>query len=460
MADWLSHALAYIPRWIDFQRELTEQPGVVVAIASGNRVVLEHASGVADLSTGAPLTPRHRLRVASHSKTFTAAGIMKLREQGKIGLDDPAGKFIKGLHPDVARATIGQLLSHSAGVTRDGPNAGQFHDRRDYLSREQMLADLAQPQPLPAATTFKYSNHGMALLGMIIEAISGEAYSAWAKREVIDAAGLKETEPEFAAERVQPFARGHSMKHPFGRRLVIPGDGLGRAISSAGGYVSTAGDLARFFAMLSPTAPQSFLSDVSRREMTRGQWRDRHSTFERYYGLGTISGAPGPWWWVGHSGSWQGYITRTATIPDQGLTISVVTNAVDGPAQAWVDGVIHILRTLKEAGAPGDATADWTGRFWTLWGPLDFVPTAGRVLIATPALAMPFTDATEIELSGPDAGRVAKAQAFGDLAEPVRRERDANGSVRVIWLGGKELKSTEDFAKEFEAKYGASKAPS
>ena len=78
--------------------------------------------------------PRHRLRIASHSKTFTAAGVMLLREQGQVGLDDPIGRYVDGLHKDLARARIGELLSHSAGVTRDGPDAGQFLDRRP-LSR-------------------------------------------------------------------------------------------------------------------------------------------------------------------------------------------------------------------------------------------------------------------------------------------------------------------------------------
>ena len=76
--------------------------------------------------------PRHRLRIASHSKTFTAAGVMLLREQGQVGLDDPIGRYVDGLHKDLARARIGELLSHSAGVTRDGPDAGQFLDRRPF----------------------------------------------------------------------------------------------------------------------------------------------------------------------------------------------------------------------------------------------------------------------------------------------------------------------------------------
>ena len=72
----------------------------MIAIAYRDKVVLERAFGVANLVTGEPLTPRHRFRVASHSKSFTAAGIMKLREQGKLRLDDPAGQFVDGLHRD------------------------------------------------------------------------------------------------------------------------------------------------------------------------------------------------------------------------------------------------------------------------------------------------------------------------------------------------------------------------
>ena len=109
MAEWLPAALDYIPRWIEFQMRMLEQPGCVIAVAHRGRIVLETALGCADLRTEAALTPRHRFRVASHSKTFTAAGIMKLRERGALGLDDAVGKHVPGLHAAVAEATLAQL---------------------------------------------------------------------------------------------------------------------------------------------------------------------------------------------------------------------------------------------------------------------------------------------------------------------------------------------------------------
>jgi D-alanyl-D-alanine carboxypeptidase len=135
MDRWLPAALDYIPRWLEFQMESSQQPGCMIAVAHHGNVVLERAFGSANLKTGEELTSRHRFRVASHSKTFTAAGIMLLREQGKLKLDDTAGQFVKGLHPAVARATIAQLLSHTAGLVRDGDDAGQFLDRRPYRSQ-------------------------------------------------------------------------------------------------------------------------------------------------------------------------------------------------------------------------------------------------------------------------------------------------------------------------------------
>jgi CubicO group peptidase (beta-lactamase class C family) len=66
----------------------------VIAVAHRGELLLEHAFGSADLATGEPLTPRHRFRVASHSKSFAPAGILKLREQGALKLDDPMGQFV------------------------------------------------------------------------------------------------------------------------------------------------------------------------------------------------------------------------------------------------------------------------------------------------------------------------------------------------------------------------------
>jgi CubicO group peptidase (beta-lactamase class C family) len=266
---WMQPAIGYIRNWIEFQLRGSQQPGCIVAIAHRGKVVAEYAFGHANLATGERLTPRHRFRIASHSKSFTAAGIMKLRERRKLRLDDPVGQYVSGLHPQVAGATIAQLLSHSAGLTRDGADAGQFTDRRPYLSQKELMAELQLPPAIEPNSRFKYSNHGFGLLGLVIEAITGEPYRAWIEREIIDAAGLRETRPSMPIAKGIPFARGHTLRLPVGRRLVIPGENLTHAITPAGGFVSTAADVARFFAQLAPNAKRSVLSVASRLGLVR-----------------------------------------------------------------------------------------------------------------------------------------------------------------------------------------------
>jgi CubicO group peptidase (beta-lactamase class C family) len=79
MPNWIQPALAYVSSWLELQVRHAQLPGLSLAVAERGRVVRERAYGVANAATGEALTPEHRFRVASHSKTFTAAAVMKLR---------------------------------------------------------------------------------------------------------------------------------------------------------------------------------------------------------------------------------------------------------------------------------------------------------------------------------------------------------------------------------------------
>ena len=457
MEPWVPSAIGYIRSWVEFQLRASQQPGCIVAIAHRGKIVAEYAFGHANLATGENITPRHRFRIASHSKSFTAAGIMKLREHRKLRLDDPAGQHVKGLHPQVAGATIAQLLSHSAGLTRDGADSGQFGDRRPYLNRKELMAELQSPPAIAPNTRFKYSNHGFGLLGLVVEAITGEPYRVWIEREIVDAAGLRETRPDMPDAKTIPFARGHTPRLPLGRRLVIPGDNLTNAITPAAGFVSTASDVARFFAQLAPNAKRSVLSVASRREMTRKHWRNPHASLEGYYGLGIISGNTGGWDWFGHTGSFQGYISRTCVIPACDVTITILTNANDGWAGVWLDGAMHILRAFASRGAPKRRVRDWTGRWWSTWGAIDLVPVGKLVIATNPHLLNPFVDATEIEVTGRDTGRIILANGYASHGQAVRRTRNKAGTVTDIWLAGGNLKPEKAMVAELERRYAPRK---
>jgi len=444
----LRAALDYVPRWLEFQMRLHGQPGCSVAIAFDGEPVLETAFGHADATRGTPMTPRHRFRVASHSKTFTATGILRLRDAGRLRLDDPIGRSVGGLPDAVGRLSFAQLLSHSAGLVRDGADAGQWLGRRRFKSAREILADLQAPAPLAPSERFKYSNHGYALLGMAIEAIAGEPWRDWIAREVIGAAGLTETLPDAPLPRGVPFARGHSALLPLGERVALAGDEPSEAVAPAGGVVSTAADLVRFYAGLDPAARRSIQSADARREMMRRLWPDPDSSLARWYGLGTMSGSlgggDGPAWdWCGHSGVFPGYLTRSAFLPGRRLAVSVLTNAADGPCQQWLDGIVQILRRFDAQGVPSRRAAAWTGRWWTSWMAVDLLPMGDGVTVALPAQFDPFVDAARLAPAGRRAGVasavVERDTGFGRHAEAARLEHDAAGRPKALWLGGTEF---------------------
>ena len=439
MTDWLADAARYAELWLDFQLRSTEQPGCVLAIAHEGTLVAERAFGVADLASAAPLTPDHRFRVASHSKLFTATGIMMLVEAGRLRLDDRIGDHVGGLSPEVAGVSVAQVLSHGAGLLRDGTDAGHWQDRRPFLDAAALRAALAEPPTLEPNIRFKYSNLGYGLLGLVIEAVTGEPYGEWMARHVVGPSGLGATAPDMPIEDHIPLATGHSVRLPFGTRFATPGHNPTNALAAATGFVSTAGDLARFVGGLDPAASASVLSRASRREMTRRHRRIPHLDPERHYGLGTIVGLTSGHEWFGHSGAFQGFISRTASVPDWGVTVSIVTNAIDGLANQWVDGIIGILHEFSRHGAPQPEVQGWAGRWWSYWGALDLVPMGDKVLIAMPGQLAPFADASELDVSGPADGIIALANGFASHGEGVHRTLAKDGTATRIRLGGTEL---------------------
>ncbi len=449
----LQHALDYLPRWLEFQMRQSEQPGCVVAVAHRGQVVLEKALGYANAARKTKLTRRHRFRVASHSKSFTAAAVMKLREKDALRLDDPVGRYVSGLDRAVADATIAQLLSHSAGLVRDGLDCGQWTDQRPFLSREEILADLAHGPIIDRNTRFKYSNHGFGLAGLVIEAVVEEPYGDWIQREIVTAAGLKETFPDVPIPPGTELASGHTAKHPVGRRLIIPGDNCTHGLAPATGFVSTARDLVRFYSRLDPAARGGILQKDSRREMTRRHWTEEGSSAERHYGLGIISGKIGEWHWFGHSGGFQGFITRTIVLPKPEVTISVLTNAADGMAGSWMEGAVHILQAYEKRGAPQRKVSGWTGRWCNLWGTVDFLPAGDRVLLASPGQLNPLADAGIVKVLGRDRGQIESDGGFGNHGEEVRLERTPKGAVRSVIHAGTKLVSERKHKADLQRRY-------
>ena len=120
----LQKAASFIESWLQSRYDRLDIPGFVVGIAHEGKMVFRRAYGYANLERKEPLTPDHIFRIASQSKMFTATAVLQLQEQGKLRLDDCVTDYIPWLreHQDKRwqQVTIRQLLSHSAGVIRDG----------------------------------------------------------------------------------------------------------------------------------------------------------------------------------------------------------------------------------------------------------------------------------------------------------------------------------------------------
>ena len=212
-------------------------------------------------------------------------------------------------------------------------------------------------------------------------------------------------------------------------------------------------DVARYFAQLSPMARRSVISAASRREMVRRQWRDPNSSLESYYGLGLMSGSTNGWDWFGHGGGLQGYISLTRTYPSQELTVVVLTNAIDGWAHLWVEGITSILQAFAKNGAPSRRVKDWNGRFWTLWGAVDLVPMGDKVVWLAPGFINPIADAAEITVGSRTLGRITLANGYASFGEPVRCVRNKSGRITEFSSATRFLPAPR-VAREMEKRYG------
>ncbi len=190
--------------------------------------------------------------------------------------------------------------------------------------------------------------------------------------------------------------------------------------------------------------------------MTRRQWRIEQG-FEAWYGLGLSMGKADGWNWFGHGGGFQGYISRTAVLPECDLAISILTNAIDGWAPFWVESCFNILRIFRTRGAPHRRLRDWNGRWWTMWSAIDLIPAGNKVLVANPHMSNPFMDATEIDVTGRDSGRIIWANGYATHGEGVRRTRDKRRRITEVWLGGTSFKRQGALATTLERKYGTRK---
>jgi CubicO group peptidase (beta-lactamase class C family) len=428
----LLEAAAYIDRWIAFRREQRDLPGLVVAIRQADELVLCQGYGSAHLDPPVAMTPQHIFRVASHSKMFTATAIMQLVEQGKLRLDDRAAAYVSWFNSD---ATVRQLLNHAAGVIRDGIDADFWRVEQPFPDVATLRALAPDASILPPNSTFKYSNVGFGLLGLVVEAVSGAPFNQYVQEHIVRRLGLASTGPELRSDVLERCVTGYS-----GKVLGVPRRGVPnidtRALSPATGFYSTAEDLCRF-AAAHWVGDETLLTDASKREMQHAGWTVEQS--EEHYGLGFISEHVGERDTVGHSGGFPGQSTRTLFDPIDQLVVVVLSNtsSEDGRAGPLAAQLVRVIDFAQRY--PGGSSADlarYTGRFANVGGALDIAAFGGKLFALSPQSDSPTKFTWELEVVDADRLHIAKSGGFEHPGESIQYERDAAGNTLRLIAGG------------------------
>jgi D-alanyl-D-alanine carboxypeptidase len=304
-------------------------PGVVVVLRHGTevRVLTE---GLADTATGARMTVHSRFHVASMTKPVVAAVAMQLVQFGRLSLDDTIESWLPGLVARGDRITVRQLLSHTSGLpdyTRV-PAAWPVLERTPVDQRALVVAAGRAPPLFAPGAGQTYSNTNYALLGLVLERATGLSLEELLQHRVFAPLGLRSASLLASRVREEPVAHGY----------VHGTDATDWDLTwgwAAGGLVTDASDLDRFFAAL-------FAGDlVSSRlvdEMAEpaagalGAWSG--------YGLGlALLPTPcGPA--VGHSGVVDGYVSAAYTNRQNGSAVVLLVNTdrdlVSGPLRDLV----------------------------------------------------------------------------------------------------------------------------
>lgn len=317
-------------------------PGMVVRAGRAGELVLARAYGLSNLEHRTPMTEDAVFRVASVTKQFTAAAILLLVEEGRLNLHDRLAQYVPEL-PQARDITIYQLLVQTSGLADYANDEAAVALQSIPRTSQQMISWIATLEPesdFSPGDGWQYSNSNYALLGAVIERITGQSLQVFYAERLFAPAGLEHTgfdEPgDIVSRRASGYRRASDENAAFENAAVIhwtiPG--------AAGGLRSTAGDLVRWSealfsgAVVSPeslsimSAP-GLLSDGRTTKWGMPEaWREG---LDADYGMGLFINASVEGYRLWHSGDIAGFAAWLGHYPEHELTIAVLQNSESAP---------------------------------------------------------------------------------------------------------------------------------
>ncbi|MDQ1640932.1 MAG: hypothetical protein QOJ90_283 [Actinomycetota bacterium] len=432
----VASVIPYVESWLSFRQRYLRIPGVQAAVLFQDELLMSRAYGHADIANDVPLADDHLFRVASHSKTFTGTAVLQLVDSGRVRLDDRLGhwlRFLAEAHAPAAAVTLRELLTHSSGLIRDGAEA-DFWQLLEPFPDVQALRALAltDTDVIPSNERFKYSNIAYGLLGLVVEAASGRPYNDYVTDEIVRRLGLLNTGPELDPARSDSYAVGYSSLAYAETRVPIDHVDT-RALSAATGFYSTAADLCRYAAAHFP-GDERLLSDAAKRVMQH-EWWTIEGEDNSHYGLGFSIIKPDERRLLGHGGGFPGHITRTLFDPEDRFAVSILTNAIDGPADDLSTTVVHLLELaakLQAETTPTPGGDRFCGRFANLWGVRDIAQVGDRLLLLDPTSGTPTKSYNELTVVDDATLQVAKGPGYAAYGEPMRYSFTTDGQVESV----------------------------
>ncbi|MEI8098961.1 MAG: serine hydrolase domain-containing protein [Sediminibacterium sp.] len=336
-------------------------PGYSFGIVLDGKLVYSGAGGFTDIDKQTPATTQSMFRIASMSKSFTAMAILKLRDEGKLKLDDPVAQYIpemKGqqLTKDAPIITVRNLLSHSAGFPEDNP----WGDRQLAISDTDLIAMIKKGISFSndPGLTYEYSNMGFAMLGYIIKKVTGIPYSDYIEKYIWQPLHMQQASWEYSNVPAQTLAHGYRWINNNWREEALLHDGIYGAM---GGMITSIESFSKYIAFHQSAWPPR--NDIETGPIKRSSVREMHQPW-RFSSLNAAYKYPsgracamaaayayGLRWskdcegreTIGHTGGLPGFGSNWVILPEYGLGVMFFANLTYAPTSF---ANVQVLDTL------------------------------------------------------------------------------------------------------------------